>query len=131
MMRTGLWHTRRTRTSPTTMYTIWPNMISNTCSMRYPTFMITIWRPNSRFAFTASDGLDIEGYITFPVDSDGTNLPTVVLVHGGPWVRDTFEYDAEVQFLANRGYAVLQINYRGSAGYGKAFMHAGDMEWGR
>ena len=80
-------------------------------------------------SFTASDGLDIEGYITFPLDSD-ESLPTVVLVHGGPWVRDTHEYDAEVQFLANRGYAVLQINYRGSAGYGKEFLHAGDGEWG-
>ena len=82
-------------------------------------------------SFTStSDGLDIEGYITFPVDSDGEDLPTVVLVHGGPWARDVYEYDAEVQFLASRGYAVLQINFRGSAGYGKAFMRAGDMEWG-
>ncbi len=86
--------------------------------------------PVQPIAFAASDGLEIEGYITFPVDSSEKNLPTVVLVHGGPWVRDTIEYDPEVQFLANRGYAVLQVNYRGSAGYGKAFIRAGDKEWG-
>ncbi len=82
------------------------------------------------FSFTASDGLKIEGYATFP--SQGReNLPTVVLVHGGPWARDTWEYDYEVQFLASRGYLVLRVNYRGSTGYGKDFMLAGDKEWGR
>ena len=86
--------------------------------------------PVQPIAFTASDGLEIEGYITFPVGSDKENVPTVVLVHGGPWTRDTIEYDPEVQFLANRGYAVLQVNYRGSSGYGKAFIRAGDKEWG-
>ena len=86
--------------------------------------------PMVPIAFAASDGLEIEGYVTFPVDAEKENLPTVVLVHGGPWVRDTYDYNAEVQFLANRDYAVLQVNYRGSAGYGKAFMHAGDKEWG-
>ena len=58
------------------------------------------------------------------------NLPTVLVVHGGPWARDTWGYDPEVQFLANRGFAVLQINYRGSTGYGKKFLNAGNREWG-
>jgi len=82
------------------------------------------------FAYTASDGLDIEGYATFPAGSQ-EDLPTVMLVHGGPWARDTWEFDSEVQFLANRGYLVIQVNYRGSTGYGKSFMLAGDKEWGR
>lgn len=82
------------------------------------------------FSYTASDGLKIEGYATFPEGEERKDLPTVVLVHGGPWVRDTWEYNPEVQFLANRGYLVLQVNYRGSSGYGKDFMNAGDMEWG-
>ena len=82
------------------------------------------------FSFTANDGLEIEGYATFP--AAGTeDLPTVVLVHGGPWARDTWAYNYEVQFLANRGYLVLQVNFRGSTGYGKDFMLAGDMEWGK
>ncbi len=82
------------------------------------------------FSYTASDGLGIEGYVTFP--AAGTqNLPTVVLVHGGPWARDTWAYNDEVQFLANRGYLVIQVNFRGSTGYGKDFMLAGDMQWGK
>jgi dipeptidyl aminopeptidase/acylaminoacyl peptidase len=87
--------------------------------------------PVEPFSYTSTDGLTIHGYATFPVGSTKQNLPTVVLVHGGPWVRDTWEYNEEVQFLANRGYLVLQVNYRGSTGYGKSFMLAGDKEWGR
>jgi dipeptidyl aminopeptidase/acylaminoacyl peptidase len=82
------------------------------------------------FSYTAGDGLKIEGYATFPVGVEKKDLPTVLLVHGGPWARDNWEYNSEVQFLANRGYLVLQVNYRGSSGYGKDFMKAGDMEWG-
>ncbi len=59
-----------------------------------------------------------------------SGLPTVLVVHGGPWARDTWGYNAEVQWLANRGYLVLQVNFRGSTGYGKAFVNAGDREWG-
>ena len=80
--------------------------------------------------YTASDGLKIEGYATFPVGLERKDLPTVVLVHGGPWSRDTWEFDPEAQFLANRGYLVLQVNFRGSTGYGKDFVLAGDKEWG-
>jgi len=86
--------------------------------------------PMEPFSYTAGDGLNIEGYVTFPLNSDKENLPTVVLVHGGPWARDSWGYSDEVQLLANRGYAVLQVNFRGSTGYGKDFMNAGDKEWG-
>jgi len=79
-------------------------------------------------SYTARDGLTIHGYLTKPVGVS-TPVPTVLLVHGGPWARDNWGYDPEAQWLANRGYAVLQINFRGSAGYGKAFLNAGNREW--
>lgn len=82
-------------------------------------------------SYTASDGLKIEGYATFPAGMEKKDLPTVVLVHGGPWARDMWVFDPEAQFLANRGYLVLQLNFRGSTGYGKDFVLAGDREWGR
>jgi len=80
-------------------------------------------------SYEARDGLTIHGYLTTPVEIPSQNLPTVLLVHGGPWVRDTWGLDPEAQWLANRGYAVLQVNYRGSTGYGKAFLNAGNREW--
>lgn len=79
--------------------------------------------------FKAKDGLTIHGYLTKPVGVEHKNLPTVILVHGGPWARDSWGYSPLPQFLANRGYAVLQVNYRGSTGYGKAFVNAGNREW--
>jgi len=82
------------------------------------------------FTFAARDGLLIHGYATFPVGGGRTALPTVVNVHGGPQVRDTWGYHPEAQWLANRGYLCLQVNYRGSTGYGKSFVAAGDREWG-
>lgn len=81
--------------------------------------------------FTARDGLTIHGYLTWPVSEQRTNLPMVLNVHGGPWARDTWGYDAEAQWFTNRGYACLQVNFRGSTGYGKEFLNAGDREWGR
>ena len=81
-------------------------------------------------SFQARDGLTIHGYLTTPVGISAKNLPTILLVHGGPWVRDTWGYDPEAQWLANRGYAVLQVNFRGSTGYGKAFLNAANREWG-
>ncbi|MGC8669447.1 MAG: prolyl oligopeptidase family serine peptidase [Chthonomonadales bacterium] len=78
----------------------------------------------------ARDGLTLHGYLTLPPGAEARNLPLVLNVHGGPWSRDTWGYDAEAQWLANRGYACLQVNYRGSTGYGKKFLHAGDKEWG-
>jgi dipeptidyl aminopeptidase/acylaminoacyl peptidase len=86
--------------------------------------------PMEPFSFLARDGLLIHGYLTFPVGSARSALPTVVNVHGGPQVRDIWGYDPESQWLANRGYLSVQVNYRGSTGYGKSFVAAGDREWG-
>jgi dipeptidyl aminopeptidase/acylaminoacyl peptidase len=82
------------------------------------------------FSFTARDGLTVHGYLTFPPGADRSGLPTVLNVHGGPWARDGWGFDPEAQWLANRGYLCVQVNYRGSTGYGKAFVNAGDREWG-
>ncbi|GCE11450.1 S9 family peptidase [Tengunoibacter tsumagoiensis] len=81
--------------------------------------------------FTARDGLIVHGYLTVPAGERKSQLPLVLNVHGGPWHRDAWGYHPEAQWLANRGYACLQINYRGSTGYGKAFLNAGNKEWGR
>ena len=86
--------------------------------------------PMQPVKITARDGLQLEGYLTLPAGRKAKELPTILYVHGGPWVRDTWGFNPVVQWLANRGYAVLQINYRGSSGYGKAFYNAGDKEWG-
>jgi dipeptidyl aminopeptidase/acylaminoacyl peptidase len=86
--------------------------------------------PMVPFSFTARDGLTLHGYVTFPPDGPRDGLPTVLNVHGGPWARDMWGYDPEAQWLANRGYLCLQVNFRGSTGYGKAFVNAGDREWG-
>ncbi len=86
--------------------------------------------PMEPISFTATDGLTIHGYITYPPWKERKDLPLVVFVHGGPWARDTWGYDPEAQWLANRGYACLQVNFRGSSGYGKNFLNAGDREWG-
>jgi dipeptidyl aminopeptidase/acylaminoacyl peptidase len=86
---------------------------------------------------TSRDGLKLVSYLTLPVGSDTRRtgrpdrpLPMVLVVHGGPWARDTWGFDAEDQWLANRGYAVLSVNYRGSTGFGKRFLNAGNREWG-
>jgi dipeptidyl aminopeptidase/acylaminoacyl peptidase len=83
----------------------------------------------SPHAIKSRDGLDLVSYLTLPVGLKAKKLPAVLLVHGGPWARDSWGYDAQAQWLANRGYAVLQVNYRGSSGFGKKFLHAGDREW--
>jgi len=82
------------------------------------------------FAFTARDGLEVHGYLTFPPGLPRTGRPTVLNVHGGPWHRDTWGFDPEAQWLANRGYLCVQVNFRGSTGYGKDFLNAGDKQWG-
>ena len=82
------------------------------------------------FAFTARDGLTVHGYVTFPPGGGRSALPAVLDVHGGPTVRDEWGWNPEAQWLANRGYLCIQVNYRGSTGYGKAFVNAGDREWG-
>ncbi len=79
------------------------------------------------------DGKTMVSYLTLPVGAGArpaAPLPMVLLVHGGPWSRDTYGFDGLSQFLANRGYAVLQVNFRGSTGFGKAFTNAGNGEWG-
>ncbi len=85
--------------------------------------------PMQPFSFTARDGVPVHGYVTYPVDVPAENLPAVLLVHGGPWARDEWGYDPEVQWLTNRGYACVQVNFRGSTGYGKQFLNAGDRQW--
>lgn len=84
--------------------------------------------------FQARDGLVLNGYLTLPKlprHRPARNLPVVVNPHGGPWTRDVWGYNPEAQFLANRGYAVLQINYRGSTGYGREFWQRGFRQWGK
>jgi dipeptidyl aminopeptidase/acylaminoacyl peptidase len=81
-------------------------------------------------SFPARDSLQLFGYLTLPLGREAKSLPLVLLVHGGPWGRDEWGFEPSVQWLANRGYAVLQINFRGSTGYGKAHLNAGDLEWG-
>jgi dipeptidyl aminopeptidase/acylaminoacyl peptidase len=80
-------------------------------------------------AFTARDGMKIYGYVTTPAGMSAKNLPMVEFVHGGPWGRDEWGYNRWAQWLANRGYAVLQVNFRGSTGYGKKYVNAGDKQW--
>lgn len=86
--------------------------------------------PMKPIEYKSRDGLTIRGYLTLPKGSDSKNLPVVVNPHGGPWARDSWGYNPEVQFLASRGYAVLQMNFRGSTGYGRKFWEASFKEWG-
>lgn len=86
--------------------------------------------PMEPVSFIARDGLKMHGYLTCPINAARKNLPLVLYVHGGPFDRDSWEYNPTVQLLANRGCACLQINYRGSSGYGKDFLAAGNGEWG-
>ncbi len=78
----------------------------------------------------ARDGLKLNSYLTLPAGVPAKNLPMVLFVHGGPWARDNWGYNPYAQWFANRGYACLQVNYRGSTGYGKKFLNAGNKEWG-
>ncbi|MBI3607939.1 MAG: S9 family peptidase [Nitrospirae bacterium] len=86
--------------------------------------------PMEPITVTSRDGFTLHGYLTFPPGLGRARLPLVVNVHGGPHARDTWGFDPEAQWLANRGYACLQVNFRGSTGYGKRFLNAGDKEWG-
>jgi dipeptidyl aminopeptidase/acylaminoacyl peptidase len=81
--------------------------------------------------YKSSDGLEIPAYLTLPKGLPTNNLPTLVIPHGGPWARDFWGYNSMAQFFANRGYAVLMPNFRGSTGYGKKFLNAGNGEWGK
>lgn len=86
--------------------------------------------PMKTVHYKTRDGLDIEGYLTIPLNSTGKNMPVVINPHGGPWARDEWGFDREVQFLASRGYAVFQTNFRGSTGYGRKFWEASFKQWG-
>lgn len=86
--------------------------------------------PMTAITYPSSDGLDIPAYLTLPKGLPAKNLPLMVVPHGGPWGRDTWGYDTYAQFLANRGYAVLQPNFRASTGYGKKFLNLGNGKWG-
>ena len=90
----------------------------------------TALAPMEPITFTSRDGLTLHGYLTCPLYKKRSQLPLVLVVHGGPWLRDSWGYNSYAQWLANRGYAVLQVNFRGSSGYGKKFLHAGDKQWG-
>ncbi|QGG53012.1 S9 family peptidase [Lysinibacillus pakistanensis] len=81
-------------------------------------------------SYKSRDGLTINGYLTLPKNKEAKNLPLIVNPHGGPWARDMWGFNPEVQLLANRGYAVLQVNFRSSTGYGKEFLQAGNKQWG-
>ncbi|MGA6974202.1 MAG: alpha/beta fold hydrolase, partial [Candidatus Binatus sp.] len=74
--------------------------------------------------------MKLNGYLTLPPGVPAKNLPLLLVVHGGPWARDSWGINPYIQLFANRGYAVLQINFRGSTGFGKKYLHAGDREWG-
>lgn len=87
--------------------------------------------PMTPISFESRDGLDVHGYLTVPAGTGGKGLPLIVHPHGGPYgVRDAWEFNPDVQFLASRGYAVLQVNYRGSGGYGRDFLTRGYRRWG-
>jgi dipeptidyl aminopeptidase/acylaminoacyl peptidase len=107
----------------------------------YDCFPALIGAPLARMQHTtlkSRDGLDLVSYLTLPVYADRPNaklssthpLPIVLLVHGGPWARDNYGYNHYHQWLANRGYAVLSVNFRASTGFGKSFINAGDLQWG-
>ena len=103
---------------------------AGSCSSTSRSCPATSSRRWSRSRSPRRDGLTIHGYATFPPGAGRQGLPTVLNVHGGPWARDAWGYDPEAQWLANRGYLCVQVNFRGSTGYGKAFVNAGDREWG-
>ncbi len=86
--------------------------------------------PMQAIRYKSSDGLEIPAFLTLPKGVESKKLPLIVVPHGGPWARDTWGYDGLAQFVANRGYAVLQPNFRASTGYGKKFLNAGNMQWG-
>ena len=86
--------------------------------------------PMKPVKYPSSDGLEIPAFLTLPKGVEAKNLPAIIVPHGGPWYRDSWGYNAFAQFLANRGYAVLQPNFRGSTGYGKKFIDAGNKQWG-
>jgi dipeptidyl aminopeptidase/acylaminoacyl peptidase len=119
-------------TDPGTAY-LW-NRKAKSLTLQYqireelPRASLSLRKP---YDFRSSDGLLIHASLTVPKGLPAKNLPLIVWPHGGPWARDNYGYDTYAQFLANRGYAVLQPNFRASTGYGKRFLNAANGEWGR
>ncbi|HUO92360.1 MAG TPA: S9 family peptidase, partial [Rhizomicrobium sp.] len=101
----------------------------NEIAEAYPSLKSSDLGDMKPYPYKARDGLDIHAYLTLPPGRDPHNLPTVVFPHGGPEARDSLRFDWWAQFMASRGYAVLQPNFRGSSGYGSRFARAGDGEW--
>lgn len=87
--------------------------------------------PMKPIKYTSRDGMTINGYLTLPKGVEHNNLPVIVNPHGGPWARDGWGYNPEIQLMASRGYAVLQMNFRGSTGYGREFMESSFKQWGK
>ncbi len=87
--------------------------------------------PMKPVTYKSRDGLNINGYLTLPLNREPKNLPVIVNPHGGPWLRNSWGYSAETQFLANRGFAVFQMNFRGSTGYGRSFWEKSFKQWGK
>ena len=109
------------------------NRVKRTIEFLYrprPNLPIHLLAPMKPLRYDSLDGLSIPAYLTLPKGYNGDQIPAVVFVHGGPWARDYWGYNSYAQFLANRGYAVLQPNFRGSTGYGKKFLNAGNGAWG-
>jgi len=85
----------------------------------------------SSHIINCSDGEKMVGFLTLPTGIEAKNLPMVLVVHGGPWARDRWGWNPQAQWLANRGYACLMVNFRASTGYGKRWLHLGDVQWGQ
>lgn len=96
-----------------------------------PNIPVKDMAPMQAISYKSSDGMLIHAYLTLPKGKEAKDLPLVVFPHGGPWARSSWGFNGYAQFLANRGYAVLDPNFRSSTGYGKKFINAGDKEWGR
>jgi dipeptidyl aminopeptidase/acylaminoacyl peptidase len=116
---------------PTTFYYFdAATMHASVIGTAYPQLPADALGAMKAYKYKARDGLDIPAYLTLPPDGKTRNLPLVVMPHGGPLARDSLSFDWWAQFLANRGYAVFQPNFRGSSGYGQSFSQAGNHEWG-
>lgn len=116
---------------PGTVYVFdWQNMTVEELYQTRPELPAEQLAPMQPIRYAARDGLEIPAYLTTPKNAGDEKLALVALIHGGPWARDYWSYNPIAQFLANRGYAVLQPNFRSSTGYGKNFLNAGNNEWG-
>jgi dipeptidyl aminopeptidase/acylaminoacyl peptidase len=106
---------------------------ANTVTFQYtprPNLPVEHLSPMETITYKSSDGLEIPAYITYPKGKERKNLPVLVIPHGGPWARDNWGFNSTAQFWANRGYIVVRPNFRGSTGFGKAFLDAGNGQWG-